>query len=201
MLNSPYKSTIISEPFLFYEVRLTARLLDSGLSKEEVAEKIAKENLYQLPTEKRCQKLIKACFKRLEVLNDDGLVHALATELADNAKQINLYAIAKQHRILWDFMVTVIGEKYQTLDSSFGKIDINSYFSRLQEQDDRVATWGDKTIAELSRIFRGILVDNGYLDTLNATKLNTVWINPVLEEGIRRNGDEIILPAFGVHVW
>ena len=69
MLNSPYTSTMISEPFLFHEVRLTARLLDSGLSKDEVSRRIAEENLFQCPTEKGVNKLIKACFKRLEAVN------------------------------------------------------------------------------------------------------------------------------------
>lgn len=200
MINSPYTSTMISEPFLFYEVRLTARLLDSGLSKEEVSNKIVAENLFQCPTEKGVNKLIKACFKRLEALNDSVLVHAIATEPTDNAKQICLYAMMKQHRLLWDFMITVIGSKYQTLDSSFGKIDINCYFSRLQEQDDRVATWSENTITGLKQIFRRVLVETGYLDAPKATKLNGMWLCLTLEEGIRRNGDEIAFPAFGLLV-
>ncbi len=38
-------------------------------------------------------------------------------------------------------MITVIGEKYRCMDTSFGKIDLNAFFLRLQEQDDGVATW------------------------------------------------------------
>lgn len=45
---------------------------------------------------------------------------------AEIAKQICLYAMMKQYRLVWDFMVTVIGEKYHLKDLSFGKIDLNT---------------------------------------------------------------------------
>ena len=58
------------------------------------------------------------------------------------------------------FMITVIGEKYRLEDLNFGKIDINSYFSRLQEQDDWVATWSDSTISKLKQVIKKTLVEN-----------------------------------------
>ena len=136
------------------------------------------------------------CLKRLAALGDDSLVQAIATQPSDVAKQICLYAMMKQYRLIWDFMITVIGEKYRLSDTSFGKIDLNSYFLRLQEQDDGVATWSDSTIAKLKHVITKTLVENEYIDNTRATKLNPVWLQPVLENAIRSNGDEIALPAF-----
>ena len=34
----------------------------------------------------------------------------------------------KQSRLVWEFMLTVIGEKYRLRDMSFGKIDLNTFF-------------------------------------------------------------------------
>ena len=45
--NTPYNASLTREPFLFYEMRTTARLMDEGLSGEEVIAKIADENLFQ----------------------------------------------------------------------------------------------------------------------------------------------------------
>lgn len=39
----------------------------------------------------------------------------------------------RQYRLMWDFMLTVIGDKYRKSDSSFGKIDLNVFFMQLQE--------------------------------------------------------------------
>ena len=137
-----------------------------------------------------------SCLRRLDALEDNSLVEAIATQPSDVAKQICLYAMMKQYRLIWDFMITVIGEKYRLSDTTFGKIDLNSYFLRLQEQDDRVATWSDSTVTKLKQVIAKMLVENEYIDSIRATKLNPVWLHPVLENAIRENGDEIALPAF-----
>ena len=137
-----------------------------------------------------------ACLKRLRSLGDDYLSSKVASEPADVAKQICLYAMMKQYRLIWDFMITVIGEKYRLSDNTYGKIDLNSFFLRLQEQDDWVASWSDSTISKLKQVIGRILVENEYIDSTRSNKLNPVLISQVLENSIRENGDEIALPAF-----
>ena len=136
------------------------------------------------------------CCRRLEALNDKSLQTAIATQPSEVAKQICLYAMMKQYRIVWDFMITVIGAKYQTFDLSFGKIDLNSFFTRLQEQDDWVATWSDSTITRIKQVLTRILVENDYLDSISSDHLNPVLISTLLENGIRSNNDNIALAAF-----
>lgn len=184
------------EQFLFYEVRTTAKLIHEGCNHEEVVERIVSDNLFQYPTEKSVKNMALSCLRRLDALEDNSLVEAIATQPSDVAKQICLYAMMKQYRLIWDFMITVIGEKYRLSDTTFGKIDLNSYFLRLQEQDDRVATWSDSTVTKLKQVITKMLVENEYIDSIRATKLNPVWLHPVLENAIRENGDEIALPAF-----
>lgn len=193
---SPYNAAITREQFLFYEVRTTAKLLHEGCNSEEVVERIISDNLFQYPTEKSVRKVALACLRRLEALGDNSLVEAIATQPSDVAKQICLYAMMKQYRLVWDFMITVIGEKYRLTDANFNKIDLNSYFLRLQEQDDWVATWSDSTVTKLKQVIAKMLVENEYIDNIKSTKLNPVWLQPVLENAIRENGDEIALPAF-----
>lgn len=41
------------------------------------------------------------------------------------SKQICLYAMMRQYRLVWDFMLTVVGTKYRNWVTSFGKIDSN----------------------------------------------------------------------------
>lgn len=193
---SPYNAAITREQFLFYEVRTTAKLLHEGCNHEEVVERIVSDNLFQYPTEKSVRKMALACLRRLDALEDNSLVEAIATQPSDVAKQICLYAMMKQYRLIWDFMITVIGEKYRLSDTTFGKIDLNSYFLRLQEQDDWVATWSDSTVTKLKQVIAKMLVENEYIDSIRDAKLNPVWLHPVLENAIRENGDEIALPAF-----
>ena len=193
---SPYNAAITREQFLFYEMRTTAKMVCEGLKREEIIDRIVQENLFQYPTEKSVRKMAQACLRRLEALDDKTLTEAIATQPSDVAKQVCLYAMMKQYRLVWDFMITVIGSKYQLMDTSFGKIDLNTFFMRLQEQDDGVAAWSDTTITKLKQILVRILVDTEYLDDVKADHINPVLASSILENAIRSNGDEAMLPAF-----
>ena len=192
----PYIASLTREPFLFYEMRTTAKLLTSGLSDEETVVQITADNLFQYPTEKSIARMAKACIKRLQAMEDADLIHAIATQPTEIAKQICLYAMMKQSRLVWEFMLTVIGEKYRLRDSSFGRIDLNTYFIRLQEQDDTVASWSEGTVTKLKQVLAKILVETEYLDDVRADHLNPVYLHPILENAIRSHGDLAVLPAF-----
>ena len=193
---SPYNGGLTREQFLFYEIRTTAILLSEGLSDEETIGRIVADNLFQFPTEKSIRNLAGVCLKRLHAMNDDDLVFAIATKPSDVAKQICLYAMMKQNRLVWDFMITVIGEKYRIMDTSFGRLDVNTFMMRLQEQDDTVASWSESTIKKIKSVLVSILVENGYLDSKNSSTLNPVLISRELENAIRSNNDDIALSAF-----
>lgn len=193
---SPYNAAITREQFLFYEVRTTAKLVCEGLNNDEVVKRIVNENLFQYPTEKSVKKMALACLRRLEALEDQTLVEAIADQPSDVSRQICLYAMVRQYRLVQDFMLTVIGEKYRLLDASFSKMDLNVFFQRLQEQDDWVATWSESTITKLKQVLQKLLVDNEYLDSTEAARLNPVLISSLLENAIRADGQEYLLPAF-----
>ena len=193
---SPYNAAITREQFLFYEVRTTAKLRCEGLENDAIVDRIVQENLFQYPTERSVRKMAYACLRRLDALEDPSLVLAIATQPSDVSKQVCLYAMMRQYRLVWDFMITVIGAKYKSFDTSFSKVDLNAFFLRLQEQDDWVAAWSEETVNKLKQVLQKTLVENEYLDGLKADHLNPVLISPVLENAIRAAGQELALPAF-----
>ena len=195
---SPYKGSgqLTRQQFLFYEMRTTAKLMDSGLSDEEVLSCIQDENLYQYPTEKTIKQIAKGCIQRLHCLEDSSLVSAIANLESETARQICLYAMMKQYRLIWDFMITVIGQKYRQQDFHFSRRDINTFFLQLQEQDDTVASWSENTVKRIIMIISKILVENGYIENGKSTVLQPVLISRILESAIRESGNEIALQAF-----
>ncbi len=66
------------------------------------------------------RKVAYACLRRIDVLEDDSLVQVIATQPSNVSRQICLYAMMKQYRLVWDFMITVVGSKYRNLDTSQG---------------------------------------------------------------------------------
>ena len=105
-------------------------------------------------------------------------------------------ALMKQYRLVWDFMITVIGEKYRMQNFSFSQMDVNVFFMQLQEQDDYVAGWSESTMKKIRQILIRVLAENEYLDDIKADHINLVWLNPVLENAIRSNNDDRALAAF-----
>lgn len=196
--SSPYKGSaqITREQFLFYEMRTTARLMRERLEDNEVIERIVEENLFQYPTEKSIRQMAKVCIARLKGMGDEDLIEAVVSQSSETAKQICMYAMMKQYRLVWDFMITVIGEKYRMQNFSFSQMDVNVFFMQLQEQDDYVAGWSESTVKKIRQILIRVLAENDYLDSIKADHINPVWLNPVLENAIRSNNDDRALSAF-----
>ena len=198
-IDSPYKGSgaLTREQFLFHETRVVARLMtDENLNDQEIVDRVLAENLFQFPTERMLRNIARVCEKRLHCLDDLTLIGVIAHGPVEAAKQACLYAMMKQYRLVWDYMITVIGKKFEEQDLSYGKMDLNVFFMRLQEQDDEVASWADSTVQKLKQVLNKILIENEYIDGPRATKLNPILISSELENAVRANNDEIALPAF-----
>ena len=140
--------------------------------------------------------IANSCYRRIQALESSVLTEVLGTASIDVAKQVNLYAMMKHNRIVWDFMTTVVGEKYRTQDFSFTKKDISTFIFQLQEQNEDVATWSDSTIKKIKQVLTKILVECDYLDSIKSETLNPVYLYPELEEEIIAKNDLAALPAF-----
>lgn len=195
-MKSDYNGGLTREQFLFYEIRTVSRLTLQLHASEEIIKRVAEENLFQFPTERMISNITRVCLKRIEALASDELVYHLANAPVDVAKQINLYAMMKDNLLVWDFMTTVIGEKFRTQELEFSRKDLNVFFFRLQEQNDAVAAWSDGTVNRIKQVLTKCLVECEYLDSNKSERLNTISISPELEDAIREMGDLAALPAF-----
>ena len=191
-----YNGSLTAEQFLFYEIRIAAKYYIDGKTMEEAIEIIKNDNLFQYPTERQISRIARACYKRLDALDNGQLVHELAFASSEIAKQINLYAIMKYNRLVWEFMIQVIGEKYSNQDFNFSRKDLNAFFTRLQAQNDSVSAWSENTVNKIKSVLVRMLVETEYLDGIRSTTLNPVLLCEELEEGIRANNDYEALPAF-----
>ena len=190
-----YKSSITREQFLYFEMRVIAKYKAEGYSDEEIVNKTIEENLLQMPTEKSLRILAKSCLNRLNA-NDSRTIELIANASTDIAKQANLYAMMNYNRLVWDFMVMVIANKYKSFDLSFGKKDVNVFIRNLMEHNPEVAEWKESTIERIRSVLIKILVETEYLDDIKSETLNPVFLYDEVKEIITDNGDEIILPAF-----
>jgi hypothetical protein len=191
-----YNGCLTAEHFLFYEMRIVSKVYAEGKKIDKIIEYVKQGNLFQYPTERKVAKLARACYKRLIALGNDKLVYAIANAPAEVAKQINLYAMMRYNRLVSEFMINFIGEKYRLQDLSYTRRDVNIFFSYLQEQNDNIAGWSEQTIAKLKQVLTKCLIETEMLDNVRCTTLNHIFISTELENGIRENEDCSSLAAF-----
>ena len=196
MNTAPYSGSLTAEQFLFYEIRIASKLYAQGVSVDEAISRIKADNLFQYPTEREIARMTRACYRRLDALDNQCLIQEISSAPTEIAKQINLYAIMRYNRLVWDFMIQVIGEKFRTQDFSFERKDLNAFISHLQAQNDTVAGWSDSTISKIKSVLVRCLVETEYLEYFKSTTLNPVLLCEELEQGIRENNDTEVLPAF-----
>ena len=190
-----YRGSITREQFLFFEVKIIAKLILEGKTEEEIIKIIIDDNLFQLPTEKSIKSIAVGCYKRIKDLNVNVL-NIIAYSSAEEARQAALYALMKYNKIVWDFMIDVIGFKYSTKDLSFDKSDVTKFLSHLQYENEDVATWSEQTINKIRSVLIKCLADSGFLNDIKSKELNYIFISQDLLDCIRQENDEEVLPSF-----
>lgn len=193
---SEYNGDLTGKGFLFRETRIISGLICGGMSPGEAAEKAISDNLFQYPTERSLRKTANCCQRRIAALGSGRLAGIIAAGAIPEAKQVNLYAIMKENRLVREFMISVVGEKYRTRDDDFSKRDINAFFFDLRRQDERVARWSDSTVTKIGQVLMKMLVECEYVDSVRSEKLNPVYLYPALEEVLRNERDTEVMPAF-----
>ena len=200
--NQPYRGALTREQWLFREIRIIARLrLDEGLSDADIVDRVVEQNLFQYPTERELKSITRACLLRLDNLSEDpalrrSLTDLIAHGLPAQASQTNLYAIMRTYRVVWEFMLGVVGEKFLRLDARLAKHEIVAFLEGLRSQSKTVAGWSDATINKIRQVLIKCLVEVGYLSSPRSEELSPVLLDLDLERAMRTNGDAIALPAF-----
>lgn len=191
-----YRGSITREQFLFNETRVVARLISEGKTKEDIFKSIKDENLFQLPTEKSIDTLTKACYNRLNVINNNNLTELIANASIEISKQASLYLFMEYNKLVWDFMIKVIGNKYKTQDFSFDIGEVNRFLFVLGQDNEEVASWSQLTINKIRNVLIKTLVDCGYLSKRTSKILKPVYLYDEVLNCIRGNSDDACLSAF-----
>lgn len=186
------------EQFLLREIRLVARMRLEGLSDEEILAQSVDDNLFQYPTTRQSRNIATVCLARLDNIGQPDLERLLAQDegVHEDAAQCNLYAMARTYRLVRQFLVEEIGTRYRTFNFTFGRIDMNAFFTRLTVESDTVAGWSDGTIAKIKAVLRTCLHQAGILAAVDACELTPIFLGPELRRGMLANGDADLLPAF-----
>ena len=192
-----FSGSLTREQFMFHEMRITARLILSGLNESQILAQAVAENLYQYPTEREIKSKCHACIKRFVCISDMPVIaEALANGTIFEAKQAALIAMMCQSRLLAEFMINVIGEKYKNLDMTITRKDMNLFFQRLAEEDETVASWTDATVSKIKTVIRNCLKETEFITSTQSEVLLPVTLSESFAEALTIAGHRVFLPAF-----
>ncbi len=105
--------------------------------------------------------------------------------------------MARDNRIVWDFLVGVVAGKLNRLDYSLARREIASFVDGLGTQSDKAADWSDATRNKIRQVLTACLEQAG-MYSRKTEELHPPLLDLELESLIRSNGDEALLPAFGL---
>lgn len=196
MTEIKYSAALTGAPFLFYESRQVARLKMNGHSQQQIREEIKTQNLFQYVTEKILTKRINTVQKRVDIL-DETMLKFLAEKPSETAKVINMYTIMKTNGLMLDFMVEVIGEKFEQGNLILETKDLNEFFAAKREQQENVARWSDETVAKLKQVLNRSIYEVGILADRNIGRLQRLTLDKEVEKHFRDRGEVDFLRAIG----
>ena len=93
--NKKISGSITTDQFLYNEIKITAPLYLEGKTLDEASAIIAKDNLFQFPTERNTRRITRTCYKRLDALKNREAIEAMLNGPKDISRLINLYAIVR----------------------------------------------------------------------------------------------------------
>lgn len=194
---TPYRS-LTREQYLLRETRIVAALRLEGVPDDEILARAKDDNIFQYPTTRMARDITRVCLRRLDCLGEESaqLAEMLAQGTLVQARQANLYAMMRGYRVVWEFMVGVVGTKYATLDYFLPRREINGFLRDLQLASPAVAAWSEGTMTKTGQVLARSLIETGLLEGPRSDKLVAILLDSDLERIMRANGDAVALPAF-----
>lgn len=156
----PYTSSIKDMPFLFSDMRRTARLLCEGKTREEIIELSMTTNIYQLEKEKRRRDLPLRMLKRLGTL-DLPLVSIVANGREEDARLIAFLALIKSDRLFFEFMREIYSDKFLSGQREINNKDFLIFIEHKSQNDNTVAGWTPNNLARIRNTYKNILCEAG----------------------------------------
>lgn len=151
-----------NQGFLQREVGVVAERLLDGATEKEIQREILEHDLFQLPSSKSRQTIVRAVLKRLDNVPTSLLEH-LAYGSLDLRRLTNLYLLLLQHRLLREFVAEVILEAFSRFNYLVPLTEINAFITCKRSQVLEIDGWSEATLGKSRSNLVNICVSAGLL--------------------------------------
>lgn len=190
-----YSAGLVSQSFWFVEIKKIIKLVNDGMTEDEIKNLCIDENLFGAMKEYRAKRIYGYIWNRIKQL-DKTMIDIFCTSDIATQKVINLISILKSDRLFLEFMFEVYREKNILGVNVIEDSDVNIFFKNKEIQSEGVAAWSDATKCRLRSIYINYLTDSNLLTVVEKKKIITPPILDIaLERYLEANGDDTILKA------
>lgn len=190
-----YSAGLVSQSFWFVEIKKIIKLINDGMTEEEIKKLCINENLFGAMKEYRAKRIYGYIWNRTKRL-DKAMIELFCSSDIATQKVINLISILKSDRLFLEFMFEVYREKNILGVNVIEDSDVNIFFKNKEIQSEDVAAWSDATKRRLRSIYINYLIDSNFLTVVEKKKTITPPILDIaLERYLEANGDDTILKA------
>lgn len=176
-----YSASSVKYLLWFMETKETVRLLQNH-NMTELREIVLQDNVYQQKSKDRIINEFGCIKKRIEAVPEELMRLLLVTDVG-TAKLITLISAMASDRMLFELVYEVIREKMRFGEDAFGDADLNMFFGRKQDQDEKVAGWTEATVKKLKSSYTRFLLESGLL-VMNENKEKHI-AKPYIEDELR----------------
>ncbi len=176
-----YSAGSVKYLFWFMETKETVRLLQDH-NIDEVHDIVLQDNVYQQKAENRIISEFGCIRRRIESVPEELMQILLTTDL-NSAKLITLISAMASDRMLFELVYEVFREKLRLGEDEFKESDLNIFFGRKQDQDEKVAKWTEATVKKLKSTYTKFLLEAGIL-TIDDKKAKRI-VKPYIEDELR----------------
>ena len=152
---------------LFHQdsVKIAGLYSDAG-NWDKVREIIIQDNVLQTRTIASSQRISREICTRLMLLRDKELAVLINGSSQDQAYILWL-AVCRRHRLIYEFAVEVLREKFLTLQHELNHEDFDAFFNAKASWDDTLEHISDSTRKKLRQVLFKIMREAGLLSPQN----------------------------------
>lgn len=178
----PYNSTISGKGGLITETQSVLERLAAGDSLEAVRDQVMTANLLGKPTISTREGVWNNIHRRYLSGRSEQDIQLLArmmtSSLSVQARHLILfYVFAQTDQLLYDFVVHLLSDLYQTGRSTVDKADVFAWFDREADNGHaELTTWSPQTQTRVVRHLLSITRDFGLLEGIQQKRFHRLYV-------------------------
>jgi len=195
--NTRYNAEIVAGALIPSESRIIAQLTLDSVSKEQLKHLLTIENILQKRSPATAIRAAELIRKRFALVDED-LLRIIATGSRQALMQALLVAAIKHNKLIGDFMLRVVKEKWRLFETKLKPIDWENFLRECEQTDETVLQWKVTTREKLGQVVKKCLVEAGFLESATNPTITPVLLLPEIKTYLLENNEDYVLECMSV---